>query len=471
MGETRVDLTHLLEGLRASFPGALEETIITGIVAAALDAGASAIRVQPDPHSATLTVVDDGRGMQRAQLRRHHNVTASGKPRAGGIGTTRVGVTLALLVAEQVMTETRRGATHLATAWHLATRYRAPLTWITPPGLVGPRGTAVRITLTNPLSPLLDAGYLEEAIRAHFTPLLDPAFDALLQRHYGRPILFEVDGRPLGHRPAAVRERVTVPIRLGRRRLPSAVAVLERHGVALPDDRHGIALSTRGQVIKRGWDWLGLAPAAPFRITGLVEAPELAACLVPGRPDVAKSGPRAGAYLAHRRAIRLIVTRQLSAWGDTGDAEAETRARTVRLEPDLKRVLELLTREFPRLRSLAAPAANGQERLPLPDRSEDEHAQRGSGVAAEDSGGYRLRVQLESRPDDGALGRLEHRTVWINEAHPAYVRATTSRASGYHAAVAVALTLAPLAGEATAGAFVTQFLAHWGGGDRPNPPF
>ena len=43
-------------------------------------------------------------------------------------------------------------------------------------------------------------------------------------------------------------------------------------------------------------------------------------------------------------------------------------------------------------------------------------------------------------------------------------RANASRSAGYHIAMAVALALAPLAGAASGEhAFITQFLAHWGG--------
>ena len=45
VGETRVDLLHLLEDLRDAYPGALEETILTEIVANALDSGASRISI------------------------------------------------------------------------------------------------------------------------------------------------------------------------------------------------------------------------------------------------------------------------------------------------------------------------------------------------------------------------------------------------------------------------------------------
>lgn len=86
MGETRVDLQHLLEDLRDAYSGALEETILTEIVANALDSGATHIRLATNAAEATLTVTDDGRGMQRRELARYHDVAASTKSRGEGIG-------------------------------------------------------------------------------------------------------------------------------------------------------------------------------------------------------------------------------------------------------------------------------------------------------------------------------------------------------------------------------------------------
>ena len=72
-------------------------------------------------------------------------------------------------------------------------------------------------------------------------------------------------------------------------------------------------------------------------------------------------------------------------------------------------------------------------------------------------------MQFESRPDDPELARLVDNTIWINDQHPAYVRAEASRSLGYHTALAVALALAPLAIEAhDEHGFITQFLAQWG---------
>ena len=524
MGETRVDLQHLLEDLRDAYIGALEETILTEVVANALDSGASRIRLTANPAEAALTIVDDGRGMQRRELARYHDVAASTKRRGDGIGFAGIGIKLGLLASREVITETRRGTTHVATRWYLASRYRAPWKWIPPPGLTAARGTAVQLILTNQLSPLLDAGYLDATIRRHFEPLLDPAFDDVLRRHYPNGIAFEVDGQELTRVVAPNAGRAPVAIRLGRRRTPSVTGFIERNPL-VPGDHEGIAISTFGKVIKRGWDWVGLAPAAHAHVTGLIEAPDLAACLTLSKNDFIRSGARGASYLAYRKAIQEVVSRQLAEWGDR---DAEARPRMARLERDLERVLEDLADDFPLLRSLVDRRTGGQKRLPMPGRGDERVptplfanvtvglAPAGEGSPSEPAGGkpslpspqevrptgrasvpeseavtpndgqlhehvaaaagtvdtvrgrrrparYGLLVQFESRPADSELGRLVDSTIWINDAHPAYTRAAASRSLGYHTALAVALALASLAVEAPdEHAFITQFLAHWG---------
>src|SRR5437773_513141 len=165
MGETRVDLLHLLEDLHDAYPGSIEETILTEIIANALDSGATQITFECDSSSTTLTTVDNGSGMRRRELARYHDIAASSKVRGRGIGFAGVGIKLGLLVCDEVRTETRRGAVHVSTSWALASRQRAPWRWVPPESLVAERGTAVRLTLQNPLSPLLDPGFVEETLR------------------------------------------------------------------------------------------------------------------------------------------------------------------------------------------------------------------------------------------------------------------------------------------------------------------
>jgi hypothetical protein len=516
MGETRVDLEHLLEDLRDAYPSSLEETILTEIIANSLDSGASRITMTADPTQGTLTVTDNGSGMQRKAMRQYHDIASSTKVRGQGIGFAGVGIKLGLLVCEEVLTETRRGSTHVATRWHLASCHRAPWNWIPPPGLVGERGTAVRLKLHTPLSPLLDPGFVEGVMRRHFQPLLEPLFDSVLTSQYPAGIGLEVNGRLLERHPIEATDQAPLAIRLARRRKPSALGYLMRNSVLLPEDQRGVAISTLGKVIKRGWDWLGVTPVQSERINGLIEVPDLAASLTLNKGDFIRTGTRGAAYLAYRKTIQEAISRQLEAWGDTPTGTPDAPSRMMRpLERDLDRVLEELSDDFPLLASLVERRAGGQKRLPINGGRMDPETGAIAAVATlamveepphgetalvqppaappsvgEDAAGtelprpsipapasaalpgqgrsrapmrYGLGIQFENRPDDSELGRLLESTVWINQAHPAYRRALASRSVGYHISLAVALALAPLAVEPDQEhSFITRFLAHWG---------
>ena len=513
MGETRVDLQHLLEDLRDAYTGPIEETILTEVIANALDASASIITFSVDRPSSALAIVDNGCGMQRRELARYHDIAATTKTRGEGIGFAGVGIKLGLLVSREVITETRRGATHVATRWHLASQHRAPWKWIEPPGLAPERGTGVRLALSNPLSPLLDEAFLEHTIRTHFEPLLDGVFADILSRHYPHGVRFVVGDSTVTAPRSPVADTVPIAIRLARKRTPSAVGSLARSLTPLPESVHGIAISTFGKVIKRGWDWLGLTPSRPDRLSGLVEAPELAACLTLNKSDFVRSGARGATYLAYRKALQEIVSRQLAVWDETRDEEHAER-RASRLDRDLERVLEDLASRYPLLHSLVARRRGGQRRLPMPGGNGDagglhllvastlvgertvdggetpppvdatppieppspinpvprasEPETGGIDAAAPGNGAtrrarYGLSLRFERRAEDQELARLLENTIWINEAHPAYARAESSRALAYHIALSTALALAPLAVAPTEEhRFVTQFLAEWG---------
>lgn len=516
MGETRVDLLHLLEDLRDAYPGSLEETILTEIVANSLDSRASGVSVATDTAQSSLTVVDNGGGMRRRELARYHDIAASAKSRGEGIGFAGVGIKLGLLVCEEVLTETRRTSSHVASRWHLASRHKAPWKWVNPvPGLLDSDGTAVRLKLKNPLSPLLDPGFIEAALRRNFEPLMDPAFDVILIPLYRHKIEFDINGRSLDRHAVRGDECVPLEVRLGRKRKPSAVGVLLRDANGLPEDRRGIAISTYGKVIKRGWDWLGITPATPESVGGAFEAPELASCLTLNKSDFLRSGNRGATYIAYRRAIQAVVSRQLSEWGNATDAAGDSHRRAARpLERDLENVLVDLADDFPLLASLVEHRLGGQRKLPMyrSSAAPDAHSviaasigaarqRNGSGASAHAEGGttepspggdnkqsgadkdqpaqtdvalpsaggirrparYGLAIQFESRSEDAELARLVESTVWINEAHPAFRRAVASRSEGYHLALAVAMAIGPLTvPPAEEHNFITAFLSRWG---------
>jgi hypothetical protein len=521
MGETRVDLFHLLEDLADAYPGALEETILTEIVANSLDSGASRIVVSTAADARTFTATDDGVGMRRADLRRFHDIAATSKTRGETIGFAGVGIKLGLLVSEAVVTETRRGKDHLATTWALAGKKRAPWRWIDPPGLLGAPGTAVRLQLENALSPLLDPGFVETILRRHFEPLFDELLDPILATKYPRGVVFEVNGRELPRLAPDSRAAGLAPVtvRLAGRRKPTAFGYLVREPSPIPEDFRGIAVSTFGKVIKRGWDWLGVTPATPDLVRGLIEVPPLAASLTLNKADFLRSGTRGATYLAYRKALQEAVTTRLTEWGDAEAREAPRRRATRPVEKDVEKVLLDLLRQFPLLAALVEKRPGGRRRLPTSvggngdgatgllglslapeselsatqtsepsngasephleemtetgqeagDTNEEPNAAATASVELPSKRGRKrptrlgLSIQFESRLEDPELGRLVESTVLVNDAHPAYRRAVASRAEGYHLALTVAMALSAVAVEASQQReFVSEFLARWG---------
>ena len=453
--------------------------------------------------------------MRRAELRRFHDIAATSKTRGEGIGFAGVGIKLGLLVCDEVVTETQRGKDHLATTWALVGRQRAPWRWIPPVGLLADHGTAVRLRLRNALSPLLDAGYLEAALRRHFEPLFDESLAVILAQQYPRGVRFVIDDRELALLPMDSRgiSSAAVSLRIARHRKPSAFGFVVRETLPINEELRGIAISTFGKVIRRGWDWLGITPTTPEIVRGLVEVPALAACLTLNKADFIRSGPRGATYLAYRKALQEAVSEQLAAWGDQRGGEEPTRHRTTRpVERDLERVLFDLSRDYPLLEALVERRAGGKRKLPVgraedgatgflplgiepaleqeaevtPEGNESTPPERGEQpsraseppTAAAQLPGKRgpkrpgrlgLSIQFESLPGDNELGRLVESTVWVNDAHPAYRRAVASRAEGYHLALTVAMALATVAVEADRQReFVAEFLARWGDAVGPS---
>lgn len=522
MGETRVDLLRLLEDLRDAYPGSIEETIIAETVANALDSGATEVRLHADQAAGTFTVVDDGKGMSRRSLSSYHDLAVTSKRRGHGIGFAGVGIKLGLLLSDDVVTETRtpRAKNPLATSWRLSSRTRAPWRWIEPPGQLDGPGTGVRLYLSNPLGPLTDPGFIEAALLRHFETLFDSSFDGFLADRYPSGIRFSVNGRNMP-RTAAAPGRASIEIRIGRQRKPSGAGFLRRDP-DLSDEERGVAVSTMGKVILRGWDWLGIVPTVRD-VSGLIEIPALAEALTLSKADFIRSGPRGATFLAYRKAVQEAVSTQLESWGE-GTEVGRPRRRTRSMERDLQSVLSDLAGDYPLLATLVERTHGGQRRLPLggepslrgivpgeqggltsqgadgPPRPTDgidagadpEPAEvQAEAEVAElprpdpDAGpratgplddpalpGPRkrkapqrlgLRVRFESWPEDPTLGRLVESTVLVNDAHPAYRRATASRSHDYHVALSVAMALAALAVEPVkAQAFVSDFMALWG---------
>jgi hypothetical protein len=372
MGETRVNLQHLLEDIRDSYPFPQEEAIVTELIANALDSGAAEVAFLISPRHAVFTIVDNGSGMPPRVLEGYHDIAASTKVRGRGIGFAGVGAKLALLVAEAVATETVHKGAHKATLWRLESPIRAPWEYIPAPRLFDTaHGTAVSMKLRDPASSLLDPAFVEHVIQAHFYPLLDDEFmDKLLRKVYPRGVRFTINGQPVrqpaNERPAEVK---TFWVQTGRNGKPIGIGFLRKSLAPLADEQRGIAISTFGKVIKRGWEWIGITPRNPELLSGVVEIPGLSQILTLNKADFLRDAGSLRKYYRFRKAVQEAVEPLLKQLDEVGGGAEHSPKNLRPLEKELELVLSKLEGDFPELSPLL-----GRPRRWNPDRPRPEGA-------------------------------------------------------------------------------------------------
>jgi hypothetical protein len=504
MGETRVNLKHLLEDIRDAYPFPYEEAIITELVANSLDSGASQIGFLIDPESRTLSIVDNGKGMIDRDLEEYHDIAATTKVKGKGIGFAGVGIKLALLCAESVVTETKRNAFHKATQWALESDQRAPWKFIKPPGLVSfSQGTAVTIAFRFYDSQLFDGAFIRDVLQKHFYPILDLEFMKILKSIYKDGVTFFIDGQQidLPEVERVDRKRNPFVVEIGRRGKPVGIGFLRKSQQELPEGERGVAISTYGKVIKRGWDWIGISPRNPMRLTGIVEVPQLSEILTTNKADFLKDVGSLQKYYRYRKAIQEAIEPILREFGELSGVHEKPEKDLRPLEKEIERVLENLLDDFPELNPLfgrkrkAEPAtgiipdpnasaigiiAQGVETMTGTEGGGGE----GAGVEAlqgdlpgeyiepssekmepgrQHEGSRKrpgLMIGFEDREDRKEFGWLSESTIWVNKGHPTYKRAFDSEAEHYHIVFSVAWVLSwYLEAENSPLEFINRFLS------------
>lgn len=518
--ETRVNLRHLLEDIRDSYALPVEEVIVTELMANALDSGAARVVFDANAASATLRCRDDGRGMRREDLRAYHDIAATTKERGRGIGFAGIGAKLSLLVSEAVRTDTRGPhGTRAATVWRLTSATRAPWKFVPFSADALPhRGTAVTLTLANAASPLTDPHAIRATLWKHFQTLCcAEVFQRILRLIYRRGVEVFVNGKKLAPvAPAAGGVAHPFPVFLNRKsRMPVGFGYVAPH----TDRDHlaahppGIAISTYGKIIKRGWEWLGVAPRSPEKLSGIVEIPALAEILTTNKTDFLSDAPSLKKYYRYRKAVQEALLPVLEKLGEA-HPRADVPLTIKPLVRDIEETLGRLITDFPELETLVgsrrkrvsvgeAPAdatraveaaeverlradadtagealsaevqppqqaaSSLHESILAGERDVGETSMTGAG-----SGEKRQRkkpglaIAFEELGAEGArkiLARLAEDTVWINTAHPAWQRAKAEGLELYHILSAVAWTLAGfLEPDRSPQDFVAKFFSAWG---------
>lgn len=503
MGETRVNLKHLLEDIRDGYPSPLEEAIITELVANALDAEASRIRFLVDDRIQAFKCIDNGRGMMPKEFEEYHDIAATSKVRGAGIGFAGVGAKLALLIAKSVVTETKSKQFHRATRWYLESDQRAPWSYLDnfEASVNSTSGTAVTIFVSDGQSPLLQENFIEKTIQTYFYPLVDEEFMSEMRKIYvSRSVEFFVNERRIRSPEAQfLAERKMFHVRLGKRGKFIGMGFLARSDKELTEENKGIAVSTHGKVIKRGWDWIGIVPKNPMHLAGIVEIPDLAEILTTNKADFLKDTTSLQKFYRYRKAVQSAMEPILQKFGEIRSLKTEDELRP--LEREIEHVLEGMLDDFPELNPLLgrrrrAEAITGvipDQGAPLAGiKAEGVDVMTGSlGGSGEGLGievasgalpgeriepssepteqgqlheGRRRRpglgIGLDKDPNRSELGWLSENSVYINEAHPAYQRA---KDKNYHIVASVAWVLSSqLEPGKSPHDFINRFLSLWG---------
>ena len=502
-GETRVNLKHLLEDIRDSYSLPLPETIIVEIIANALDSRTGEIRLLTDLNNNTLTVIDDGKGMNQSEFQQYHDIAATTKVRGKGIGFAGVGAKLSLLMGK-VITETVRDRHHAASEWWLETEQRAPWKSVSPKNrIISGTGTAVSI-VCSANSPVADEKFVKETVLRHYYPLVDPEFGLILNDIYTRPVKIYVNDRQLTREPDFSERRMLL-VKKGRRQKPIGFGFIVKTDKDLDEDLRGMAISTYGKIIKRGWDWIGETPHNPGKITGIIEIPELAAILTTNKSDFLRDAASLAKFYTFRKAVQDALRPILQDMGEipSNTERKETASRP--LEKEIQNVLRKMIDDFPELSPLLGKQHGGAktegvipdaEAQPIGILVEGSGNLSGGGggesngdgvpmipgvnpepriqpdpAAREKGNPYEgrqkiptLSIKYDDLPHVPEIGWLRENIIWINKGHPAYKKAGPG-GEKYYTHMVVAWVLAGQLEESKSPLdFINQYMLIWGKG-------
>lgn len=522
MHETRVNLKHLLEDIRDSYPLSLEEVIINELIANALDSGASQISffiteagnigstpsiaegsgTGNEPIQRLFTIADNGKGMNRKELAEYHNIAASTKTRGRGIGFAGVGAKLSLLISNAVITESRGPRrSQSATTWHLASTTRAPWKFIPFSGKFLPtQGTTVTMALAHGDSPLVSADFVRQTIISHYFPVFVPEFrEAIFKFIYKKGVDFFINGQKVDISEKVITQQAKLfRVYLGGRRAkqPAGFGYITLHETDEPFGRFGLAISTYGKIIKYGWEWIGVTPKINTNIYGIVEIPGIAQILTINKMDFLKDSASLKKYYKFRKAIQEAVLPILEALGQQQEPKEKSQALKP-LAADMDRTIKNMMPDFPELAPLlGVKKVSGKnasrmfednplvgvvetmDKEPISQetitkipasaespvgRQETNNPKNPKSAKKKSKKGPAIYIGFETGEENGLLSHMVESRILVNTMHPSYIRALEAGYADYHVVFCVAWTLSQFLDEKhSTHQFINHFLASWG---------
>lgn len=497
---SRVNVRKLIKDLADMYPDAPFDVVVSELVANALDAKASTIRIDWDDNKKILVIADDGRGMSEDDFEAYHDIAVESKFRGASIGFAGVGAKISFNIAHRVLTETRFDGEHESSIW----QWQADQLEVvgTNTQHLKHDGTRVEVNFRlGPGLPSIDNAYITGILQRHYLPLL---IDDFLRGYgaielYSPELRFEINGHQVPIMSldefAQLRDAEDFLVKSKSNQVGWGKIGLAKIEQAGGLDTRGIWLCTHGKVIKAESldQHLASPDGTPF---GVVEIPELVNHITTSKSDFQR---RPGGNVDLERLLGPVRD-QLRRFLEKHGVEIPEKHRnrlTTRLERDLSKMLPAL----PELRQLSGllrrserlrrdeqgeinasnsggeateEARNDQDQSSESTSSSDNSD--GRGRQEDEQGQTRTRrqrsrrnqgpqVTFEDHPRRHEVSWLDGGTVVINSALPTYLkRAKQNEARVTYCIFAIgsALQKAGVAGELDDASYLDRFITVWG---------
>jgi hypothetical protein len=501
--ESSVNYQNLIRDLAEMYPFEVAEVVLVELVANSLDAGATRISINYDPHSKVLIIADNGKGMDVSQFDEYHDFAAGLKTRGMGIGFAGVGAKISFNIADRVITETRSDSFSGGSNWYLQSKKRLLWDDIQPTHL-SENGTRVEVRFRPDARPSYASKEdLIKLLQRHYLPLLDTRFLELYERMdcYSSDLRFVVNGQLI--QPSNIEVDFALdkvkhffPTRAGKR-IGYGVLGLAASEYPLGEGICGVLLCTRGKVVKA--DLFNQFPGSLGpRIFGLVEIPAFVNFLTTAKTDFIRGRK-------HKEFERLYdpVRQEFKAWlTDLGMQPIEVGGtdEAAKLERELKKLVEDIPEladffGFRMRKSVLQLSDTGITSASIQEGSEitfpvgegnggkspgpvDVGNQPGKALVQDQEGGSE-RVKPVSRsgrqgpkitfadaPDRVDLAWVDGNSVVINSGHSSYAKARSdSTARRLHSLFAIGIAIQrflAVGGDAQDLMFIDRMMAAWG---------
>lgn len=468
-----VNVRRLVRNIADQYDYAPQIATLLELVANALDAQASRINIQYDPGSRTVVVEDDGVGMSKVQFKNYHDFASSTKSRGTGIGFAGQGAKLALNFCTRVMTETWSHDWRGFSDWRLHGD-DAPYQVVEDdlPSL-DHRGTRVILHLAAESKDFYSRKLIREVMLEHFYPLIERGLRAKypdIIGKYAHGVSLQLDGKVITEPALEAKLAYFKEISIQIQRQTKAFGWFGVYtGADPPPIAPGIMLCTYGKVIER--TYLKKEPRDKEQIFGWIEAPYLIEAVTTDKGRFIKGNKRWETFF--RRAQS-----EFTAWLEQHKLIERARPKSSGNFVGTEREINQILRNMPELsmfashgRQDAAALGIGEELVASDERIqmqldaeqvenrppngaeseptfEDKHKSILTTLGDAMTGEIRPRVihggvhlLEEARDDKSEESWFDGTTVVINQAHPAYRKASQSGNLNYHVFKCVALSI------------------------------